>query len=69
MSRVDENAGMLWRHNGFDDSGEIVDIGKSLDTEQDVVEWSLLIVGGILGCTDNCKLERSIVIPLKVLLR
>lgn len=35
---VDKDAGMLGRHDGFDDSGQIVDIRKRLDAEQDVVE-------------------------------
>lgn len=55
MGGIDKNARVLWCDNGFDDGREIVDIWKSLDTEQDVVERSFFIVRCLFGSSDDYK--------------
>lgn len=52
---IDKNAGVLCCDDGFDDGCKIVDIWKSLDTEQYVVERSFFIVRCFLGSSDNYK--------------
>ena len=49
MCGVDEDAGVLRGDNGLDDGGEIVDVGKSFDTEDDVVKRGSGGVGGLFG--------------------
>lgn len=61
MGGIDKNAGVLWCDNGFDDGREIVDIWKSLDTEQYVVERSFFIVRCILRSSDNYKNPSSVI--------
>ena len=35
---VDQDTGVLWSDNRFDDGGQIIDVRERLDTQQDVVK-------------------------------
>lgn len=45
---------MLRRDDGFDDGGEVVDVGEGLDAEQDVVEGRSVCTRSVFGRSDDC---------------
>ena len=45
---------MLWRNNGFNYGGEVVDIGQRFDAEDDVVEGGSRGACCFLGRSDDC---------------
>ena len=55
VCRVDENAGVLRGDDRFDYCCEIVYIGESLDTEQDVVESTFFAGRCLFWCPNNCE--------------
>lgn len=49
---------MLRSDNRVNDGGEIVNIGKGFNTENDIVECTTVSnTGGIFGIADNCEEE------------
>ena len=62
---IHNNAGVFWSNYGFDDTGEIVDIGQRFDTQDDIVKGNLSctsFIGRLNHWTDvsNTSLERKI---------
>lgn len=53
MGGVDEDAGVLGRNDGVNDSGEVVDIGEGLDAEDDIVECAVSTRRGFFWRLDN----------------
>lgn len=50
---VEKDAGMLRSNNRFNDGREVVNIGKSLHAEDDVIERTISISCGIFWVSDN----------------
>lgn len=48
---------MLWRDDGLNDGGEVVNIGERFDTEDDVVERCSRSAGGFFGRANDCEVE------------
>ena len=46
---------MLGCDDGVNDSGEVVDIGEGLDTEDDIVECAVSARRGFFWRLDNCE--------------
>lgn len=44
---------MLRRHDGFDDIGNVVDIGEGFNAEEDVVEWLFRRMCGVFRRADD----------------
>ncbi len=46
---VNQDTRVLWSNDGIDYGGEIIDIGKGLDTENDIVESALSPLRCVFG--------------------
>ena len=53
MSGVDKNAGVLGSDDGINDSGQVIDIGESLDAQDDVVERAIANSRSVFGVSNN----------------
>lgn len=51
---IDEDAGMLGSDHRFDNRGQVIDIGKGLHAQKDVVECAFIVGGSIFRSADNC---------------
>ena len=45
---------MLGSNDRIDDRGQVVDVGESLYTQDDVVEGAIFARGRFFGCPDDC---------------
>ena len=61
MCGINKDASMLRSDDGIDHGRQVVNIGKGLYTEDDIVECTALSAGGSLfGCPDNCVIASRI---------
>lgn len=61
MCGINKDASMLRSDDGIDHGRQVVNIGKGLYTENDIVECAALSASGSLfGCPDNCVIASRI---------
>ena len=54
MGSINENACMLGGDDGVDNGRQVVNIGQSFYTENDVVECAFFASGSFFWCADDC---------------
>lgn len=63
---IDEDAGMLGGNDGLYDCGQVVYVGESLHTEEDIVEGALIATASIFWCADHCSTALAEILFIEV---